>query len=102
MKIKTKITLSTVSALTLGILCYSVAFPAAANDQVKTVPTKKIIRFKNSLNNINMHRKNKSINSLQGQMPLYFYHKKTALQIVGCLLIGSLAQFRYNSFQLIF
>lgn len=40
MKIKTKITLSTVSALTLGILCYSVAFPAAANDQVKTVPTK--------------------------------------------------------------
>ena len=66
MKIKTKITLSTVSALTLGILCYSVAFPAATNDQVKTVPTKKIIRFKNSLNNINMHRKNKSINSLQG------------------------------------
>lgn len=76
MKIKTKITLSTVSALTLGILCYSVAFPAAANDQVKTVPTKKIIRFKNSLNNINMHRKNKSINSLQGQCPSIFITKR--------------------------
>lgn len=37
MKLTTKIALSTVSALTLGVLCYSIAFPAAANDQVKAI-----------------------------------------------------------------
>lgn len=42
MKIKTKITLSTVSALTLGILCYSVAFLLLQMTKLKRCQQKKL------------------------------------------------------------